>query len=202
MITKPRLAHTLLNGIGLAACTALPAGSTAQTAPPTMDARTLGSAISEALRSPFHASTAVKGLPVAGPGGISVPRAEERQSPDSARGPSFHRVFWPTLAATALTELLFLGSLINAVYCQGSRCGTTALAATSAAMVLGPPAAASLGGGSFAGGLLGSAAGLALGWGLFQSGTEMGLDDFIGAWAIPVAHALLTTFGSIAGSDL
>lgn len=61
-------------------------------------------------------------------------------------------------------------------------------------MVLGPPAAASLGGGSFAKGLFGSAAGLALGWGLFQSGTDMGLDDSIAFWAMPAAHVLLTTF--------
>lgn len=195
MITKPRPAHTLLNGIGLAACTALPAGSAAQTAPPTMDARTLDSAISEALRSPFHASTAVKGLPVAGPGRISVLGAEERQSPDSARGPSFHSVFWPTLAATALTELLFFASLYNAVYCRGDGCGNTALAVTSLAMVLGPPAAASLGGGSFAKGLLGSAAGVALGWGLFKGGA--GLDDSIAFWTIPAAHVLLTTLFSI-----
>lgn len=187
MITKPRPAHTLLNGIGLAACTALPAGSAAQTAPPTMDAGTLGPAISEALRSPFHASTAVKGLPVAGPGRISVLGAEERRSPDSARGPSFHRVFLPTLAATALTDLLLLSS----VMALGHGDGVGWVPLSVALAVFGPAVAASLGGGSFDTGVLGSAAGVAMGVLLVRKGTD------IAFWSAPVAHALLTTSVSI-----
>jgi len=196
MITRPRPAHTLLNGIALAACTALPAGAAAQTEPLTMDTRTLGSAMAEARLSPFHAPTAAEGFTIVEPGGISVPGAEEQQSPDFARGPSFHRVFWPTLAATALTELLFVASLMNEVDCHGGGCGgTTALAAT--ALVLGPPGAASLGGGSFAKGVLGSLAGMAAGWVLFQSGMGLGLVASTAAWPIPAAAVLLPTSFSV-----
>lgn len=202
MITKPRPAHTLLNGFALAACMALPAGAASQTAPPAAETGTLGAAMAEVRQSPFHTSTPVERFTIAEPVGISVPRAGDRPTPDLARGPSVHRVFWPTLGATVLSQAAFL---LSVIHCDpdsgGGGCGKGeelgSLLLGSTALVLGPPTAASLGGGSFAKGLLGSAAGLAAGWVLFRSGMALGLDDSTAAWAIPTAHVILTTSFSV-----
>ncbi len=202
MITKPRPAHTLPNAIALAACLGLPATAASQTAPPATETVSLSTAMAEARLSAFHTSTPVERLTIAEPGGIRVPRAGDQPTPDLAIGPSVHRVFWPTLGATFLSQAVFLLSVIN---CDpdsaGGGCGKGealgSLLLGSTALVLGPPAAASLGGGSFTKGLLGSAAGLAAGWILFHSGRQMGLDDSTAAWAIPAAHSLLTTSFSI-----
>ncbi len=202
MITKPRPAHTLLSGIALAACMGLPAGAVSQTAPPATETVSLSAAMAEARLTAFHASTPVERFTSVQPGGIPVPRAGDQPTADLAVGPSVHRVFWPTLGATFLSQAAFL---LSVLHCDpdsaGGGCGKGealgSLLLGSTALVLGPPTAASLGGGSFTKGLLGSAAGLAAGWVLFHSGRQMGLDDSTAAWAIPAAHALLTTSFSI-----
>ena len=198
MITKPQRTQTLLPSLLLAACVALPAGAAAQTAPPTTEANALGTAMAQALQSPFHATAGVERLTIVGPVPVPVRRAGDQQAPASAGGPSFHRVFWPTLAATYLSDVAFLYALIHCDAdsggggcSEGERLGTLLLGST--VLVLGPPTAAMLGGGSFKKGVLGSAAGLAAGAALFGMGMAVGLDDSIAGWAIPAAHVLLTT---------
>ena len=201
MFTKPRPAHTLLNGIALAACMGLPAAAASQTAPPASETVSLSAAMAEARLSAFHTSTPVERFTSVAPGGIPVRRVGDQPTADLAVGPSVQRVFWPTLGATFLSQAAFLLSFLHCDPDSGGGCGKGeelgSLLLGSTALVLGPPTAASLGGGSFTKGLLGSAAGLAAGWVLFHSGRQMGLDDSTAVWALPAAHALLTTSFSI-----
>lgn len=185
MITRSHPAHTLVPGFLLAACVALPAGANAQTAPPITGTGSLSAAMAEAHRSPFHNATGVERLVMVQLAGVPVPRAGDRPAPDSARGPGFHRVFWPTLGGVFLGEFAFLAGVM-------SYDGNFLLMGT-AALILGPPTASRIAGGSFAKGVLGSAAGLGVGWALFRLGMAVGLDDSVAYWGIPTAHALLTT---------
>ena len=102
-------------------------------------------------------------------------------------GPSFRRVFWPTLGAVFLSEFAFLYAVLeDESDLAGDVFGT-------AILVVGPPAVARVMGARFAPGMLGSAAGLGLGYGLFRMGIALGLDDSTAYWSIPITHALLTT---------
>ena len=186
-------AHTFLPGFILAACVALPAGASAQTAPPGTAAGSISAAITEARRTPFHNATGADGLVMVGLAGVPVPQAGDRQ----ATKPSFHRVFWPTAAGVLLSEFAFL---YGALHCDpdsvpgGTASGCAAgLLMGTAALVLGPPTASRIAGGSFRRGLLGSAAGLGAGFTLFLLGMACGLDDSHAFWGIPAAHAFLTT---------
>ena len=193
MTREPRAAHTFLPGFILAACVALPAGASAQTAPPATAAGSLGAAMAEARRTPFHNATGADGLTMVQLAGVPVPHAGDRQATE----PSFHRVFWPTAAGVLLSEFAFL---YGALHCDpdsvpgrtASGCAAGLLMGT-AALVLGPPTASGIAGGSFRKGLLGSAAGLGVGFALFGLGMALGLDDSDAFWGIPAAHAILTT---------
>lgn len=200
MITKPKPAHALVPGFLLAACVGLPGLSAAQSATPAKGPDTLGAAMAEARRSPFHATNGSEGLAIVNPAGAPTTHAGDRPVPDSARGPSFHRVFWPTLGAVFLSEVAFAGLIL---YCDpdggGSGDGCTEaqwkrrLVVGGAITVLLPSAAARVTGGSFAKGVLGSALGAGLGVAAFHLGLEIGLDDSIAYWALPTSHAIVTT---------
>ena len=199
MITKSQPAHTLLPGFMLAACVALPGGAAAQTPPPTTGTGALSTAMAEARRSPFYASGGGDALTILGPVGVLAPHVGYQSAPDSANRPSFHRVFWPTLGAVFLSEIAFIYTIL---YCDpdsggGGRGCTDAewgshLLLGFSTLVLGPPAAARIAGGSFTRGVLGSLAGTALGYGFFRLGMGFGLDDSVAYWAIPTTHAFLT----------
>ena len=105
MTTKPRLAHTLLPGFVLA-CVALPGGTAAQSVTPAKGPGTLGAAMAEARRSPFHAKRLAEAVTIPVPVAVSAPHTGDRSAPDSAARASFHWVFWPTLAATAYWALM------------------------------------------------------------------------------------------------
>ena len=91
MSTKPKPAHALLPGFLVAACAALPGGSAAQSTTPAKGTGTLSTAMAEARRSPFHATTGTGELAIVQPSGIPISRAGDRQVRDAARGPSFNR---------------------------------------------------------------------------------------------------------------
>ncbi len=191
MITKPRIARTLVPSLMLAASVAFPVGAGAQAAPPPMKPAPLSAAMAEARRSPFYTTSNVEGLTIVELALLPGPHVGDRPDPDSAQAPSFHRVFWPTLGAVALSEAAFFYGFLN---CFGSTSDCTGgLLFGTATMVAGPPAVASIMGARFSRGLLGSAAGVGLGLGLFYLGEASGLDDSTAFWAIPITHALLTT---------
>ncbi|MDE0359362.1 MAG: hypothetical protein OXN92_16695 [Gammaproteobacteria bacterium] len=185
MVKKPRIAHTLVPSLLLAASAAFPVGASAQTAPPFKSA--LSAAMAEVRRSPFYSTSRVEGLSIVGMASVAVPHAGYRLDPDSTEGPSLHRVFWPTLGAVFLSEFVFLYNVFDDESdVSGDVFGT-------AVLVVGPPAVARIMGARFTSGLLGSAAGLGLGYGLFRLGLASGLDDSVAYWSIPLTHALLTT---------
>ncbi len=195
--------QALVPSLVLAASMALPVGASPQTAPPlAAKSASLRAAMAEAHRIPFDTMSSVEGLTIFGPAGVSVSRVGDRPDPDSARGPSFHRVFWPTLGGTLLSEFAFLYILIQCDLDSGNPDGCTdaqwarQLLFATATLVAGPPTVARIAGASFTKGLLGSAAGLGLGWGLFRLGLAAGLDDSYAFWAIPTTHAFLTTLVS------
>lgn len=194
MIAKPKPAHALLPGFLLAACAALPGGAAAQSATPAkgMSAKgtgTLSAAMAEVLRSPFHATNGAAGLAIVQRPGVPFHTAETGQVRDSARGPSFHRVFWPTLGAAYLSLGAGLLLLLGA-----NEEDSTALRVMSVAVpVLVPATAARIAGGSFGKGVLGSALGAGLGVATFFLGLAIGLDDSVAWWAMPPTHAFVTT---------
>ena len=197
MITKPKPAHALLPGFVLAACAALPGGSAAQSATPAKGPGTLGAAMAEALRTPFHATNGAGGLAIFQPSGVPVPHAGDRQVRDSARGPSFHRVFWPTLVAAPLSH--WAGIFLSYVGCYGNtsdaQCRAGILAGGAIAVLL-PATVSRIAGGSFAKGTLGSAVGGGLGFGLWYllEGSVDLEDDSVAYWlAVSITHAFFTT---------
>lgn len=186
MATKPRIAHTLVASLLLAASAAFPVGASAQGAP--TKSAPLSAAMAEVRRSPFYTTSSVEGLSIIGMGSVAVPHVRRSAGPDSATGPSFHRVFWPTLGAVFLSEFAFAYAVLD------DQSDLTGEVFGAAILVGGPPAVARVMGARFTPGLLGSAAGLALGYGLFRLGRgAFGLDDSSAYWAIPLTHALLTT---------
>ena len=193
MTREPHNAHTFLPRFLLAACVALPAGASAQTAPPTAAAGSLSAAMAEARRTPFHNATGADGLVMVRLAGVPVPQAGDRQVPDSATGPSFRRVFWPTAAGVLLTELAFFYIIHRDCDTTSGGC-TAGLLMGTLAVIVGPPTAATIAGGSFSKGVLGSLAGLGLGWALFGLGLSLGLDNSAAYWGgILPPHAILTT---------
>ena len=157
MTRQSRAAHTFLPGFMLAACMALPAGASAQTAPPTTGTGALSAAMAEARRTPFHDGTGAEGIWTVQP--VSpFAIGGDQLAPDSAGGPSFHWIFWPTAIVTFLSDLAFL---FGALSCYDPDC-TLGFVMGTGAMILGPPIAARIAGGSFGKGLLGSLAGIGL----------------------------------------
>lgn len=183
MATKPRIAHTLAPSLMLAAFAVFPVGASAQAVPPFKFAP-LSAAMAEARLSPFHATSSVGRLSIIGMDLVAAPHVGDRSDPDSTEGPSFHRVFWPTLGGVLLSEFAFLTAVFDDEPDLSSQVFGTAV------MVVGPPAVARIMGARFIPGLLGSAAGLGIGFGLIGLGLE--LDDAF-VVAVPITHALLTT---------
>ena len=197
MITKPRIAHTLVPSLMLAASVAFPVGAGAQTAPPSTKSAPLSAAMAEARRSPFYTTSNVEGLTIVELALFPGPHVGDRPDPDSAQAPSFHRVFWPTLGAVFLSDVALNYGILHCSSDSGAGtsdvgCAGGLLLGTTT-LVVGPPAVASIMGARFTQGLLGSAAGVGLGYGLFRLGIAVGLDDSSAYWAIPTTHAFLTT---------
>ena len=186
MITDTTSRTHLAAGFILAASMALPAGAAAQTAPPGTAAGSLSAAMAEARRTPFHNATGAEGFMMVRAGSPFAVGGDQL-APDSAGGPSFHRVFWPTAIVTFLSDLAFFFGALNCAYGGGS-CALGFVMGTGA-MILGPPIAARIAGGSFGKGLLGSLAGIGL-----TAAVHFGLSLPDGAlWFIPPVHALVTT---------
>lgn len=164
---------------------------------PTKGTGLVRAAMAEARRSPFYNATG-EGLVMGQLAGVPVPYAGDRPAPDSARGPSFRRIFLPTIGGVLLSELAFV---LGVRHCDSDSGGgataagcLTSLLMGTAALILGPPTVARIAGGSFGKGVLGSVAGIGLGWALFRLGTGFGLvDDSVAYWVFPAAQALLTT---------
>ena len=191
MVTKPRIGHALALILMLAASSAFPVGTRAQAAPTSTKSAPLSAAMAEVRRSPFFATSSVEGLSVVEMTGVPGHDVGDRLDPDSTKGPSFRRVFWPTLGGAVLSEITFVGLLMgDAPNLFGGVLGIGVL-------VGGPAAVARIMGARFTAGLLGSALGAGLGYGLFRLGIAVGLDDSSAYWAIPTTHALLTTVISI-----
>ena len=192
MTTKPRLAHTLLPGFMLA-CVALPGGTAAQSATPIKGPGTLGAAMAEALRGPFHATTDAGGLDIVQRPRIPFHTPETGPVQDSARGPSFHRVFWPTLVAAPLSHLaLWFLIYAGCYHALDASCWAGSLAGGATAILV-PATVSRIAGGSFAKGALGSAVGGGLGVGLYLLLSKAFLlDDETAYWALPVTQALFT----------
>ena len=187
MVAKPRIGHALAPILMLAASSAFPVGTRAQATPTSTKSAALSAAMAEVRRSPFYAASNVEGLSIGTLAGVTVRDVEDRLDPDSTKGPSFRRVFWPTLGGAVLSEIAFVGALMDdAPNLSGGVLGIGIL-------VGGPAAIARIMGARFTAGLLGSALGAGLGYGLFRLGIAVGLDDSSAYWAIPTTHALLTT---------
>ena len=188
MTTNPRLAHTLLPGFMLA-CVALPGGTAAQSATSTKGPGTLGAAMAEALRSPFHATGLAEAFEIHVPVAVSAPHTGDRPAPDSTARPSFHGVFWPTLAMTYLAHYSgFVLSLCVAYGCIGT---ISDWAITLMPPVFVPATVARIAGGAFAKSLLGSAVGTGLG--VTVQWLMGGKIDSVAYWAVvPPVHAFLT----------
>lgn len=191
MAAKPRIPNTVLPSLSLimmvVASVAFPVGATAQAAPTSTKSAPLSAAMAEARRSPFYATSSVEGISIIETVAVPILHVGHRPDPDSAKGPSFRRVFWPTLGGAVLSEITFVGLLMDdAPNLSGAVLGTGIL-------VGGPAAVARIMGARFAADLLGSALGAGLGYGLFRLGIAVGLDDASAYWAIPTTHALLTT---------
>ena len=189
MITDTTSRTHLAAGFMLAASMALPAGAAAQTAPPTTAAGSLSAAMAEARRTPFHNGTGAQGLMMdraVSPFAIGG----DQLAPDSAGGPSFHWVFWPTAVVALLSDFAFFLGVVNCEDAaeRGVDC-TLGFVMGTGAMILGPPIAARIAGGSFGKGLLGSLAGIGL-----VAAVYFGLSPPDGAvWLYPPVHALVTT---------
>ena len=194
MITIPKPAHTLLPGFLLAACAALSDGAAAQSATPSKGSGTLGASMAEALRSPFHATTGAGSLAIFQPSGVPFHTPETGPVQDSARGPSFHRVFWPTLVAAPLSHLALWFLAYAGCYGGGDAGCMAGLLAGGAIAVLVPATVSRIAGGSFAKGMLGSAVGLGLGGGLaWLAIASFGVGDEVAYWAMPITQAFVTT---------
>ena len=189
MITDTTSRTHLVAGFMLAACVALPAGASAQTVPPTTGTGALSAAMAEARRTPFHDATGAPGLMMVR-AGSPFAIGGDQLAPDSAGGPSFHRVFWPTAVVTFLSDFAFFLGVVNCEDAaeRGVDC-TLGFVMGTGAMILGPPIAARIAGGSFGKGLLGSLAGIGL-----VAAVYFGLSPPDGAvWLYPPVHALVTT---------
>jgi len=162
--------------------------ASAQVEPPSMKSAPLSAAMAEVRRSPFWST------PKQGQALFAVSESRLGLTPPPIR-PSFHRVFWPTLGAVFLSEFAFLAVTIGS--CDNSPCSTGDLVFYNVmawtALVAGPPAVARLMGAEFAPGLLGSAAGIGVGYALFRLGVAFGWDDSTAYWFLPITHSLLTT---------
>jgi len=150
----------------------------------------LGAAVSEALRSPFHASPntderVVEALAGSGP---ATPEVLNRPT-DSL--PSFGRVFLPVVAATYLTDLLTFAALFP-IFLDDRDIDRT----KEIALILTVPAVVpALVAGRNTGQYLPALAGSAFGTLLALAGLTSGSAPL--ALALPAMHAALTTYGAL-----
>ncbi len=171
----------------------------------TLDARrapSLGDAMADAHRSPFHAAARAPGLATGGgEAGVTVVRIPFSSGlvPDST-GESlpFDNVFVPTLAAAFLFDM---GAALLVGVCAWTYCFedvellTTVLVLGASAAVLGPAAVARhFGEGTWEKSILGSTVGVGLG----SAAIALEMDGLVGVLTIPTIHALVTTiFGRL-----
>jgi len=188
---SPHPASTVPPALALAASLALAYGAAAQTETPPVDTDALGVAMAQARQSPFHFPGASGDRGVLGAPLPRVPHAGDPQVPGPAQGPSFHRVFWPTLGSAlgswALAVVLSSNNSCVLLDVRDGRCpgeSRTEPVMIAGSLALIPPAVASLAGASFYKALLGSLAGLAGGAGVGALGLEP---------LTPAVHAALTT---------
>lgn len=184
MIPKHPIAGILAPVLTVAAIVVPPAEAGAQTSPPIQHTSVLGRDIAEALRSPFHAS---------GSGGALTPlnsfespfrNFADQEAPDSVAGLQGHH-FLPVLAVTVASDfLMWRGVLCAGTSDQCDGRGAVMPLAGIAASILAPAGTAALAGGSFTGGVWGSAAGLG-------AGVLAAL--IVRTWFVfPIPHALMT----------
>lgn len=183
MTRCPQAPRIVLRAIAVSSV-AFPVGAASQTGAEPFG-HALRTAVSEALESPFHASSgtgARVALAMAGPGPAPAPLVFYRSS-DSL--PSFGQVFLPTLAVTYLTDLLAYAVRFG----PGEAGKGQALILTVPAVVPGLVA-----------GRIGGRYGLALAGSAF--GTAVALlsvhsDSLQVLAAAPAVHATLTTLGAL-----
>ncbi len=120
---------------------------------------------------------------------VRVTAFELHYRPGKEGGPGFNRIFWPTLGAALLSEVAFIGLGMSATE-------DAEIVAASVVLTVPPAVMAKVIGGSFVGGLLGSAAGIGVGYGLYRVGIAAGIDDSSAFWSIPITHASLTSLVS------
>lgn len=160
----------------------------------------LGDAMAEAYRSPFHAAASAPGI-VAGGDEVGVTEVRSPFSggltPYATDGSTpFSNVFFPTLATAFLFDI---GGFFLVVGCALAFCNTEGQAFTmlllgASAAVLGPAAVArSLGKETWTDSILGSTIGLGLGIAI-----GLGTDYEVAVLTVPITHALVTTvFGRL-----
>ena len=161
----------------------------------------LGDAMAEAYRSPFHAVARAPGLATGG-GELDVIGVRSWFSSglasDSTDGSTpFHDVFVPTLAAAFVVDLgaVFLLYVCVFAVCETEGEGYTVLLLGASAAVLGPAAVArNFGKGTWKNSILGSTIGIGVG----LAPIALGMDYSAVVWTFPTIHALLTTvFGRL-----
>ena len=176
--------------LGVAGGGSLPGGAGAQTAAPRYEPGTLGAAVSEARRSPFHGRSALDGLATPAPS-RSRPAHPPLHAVAAPGDVTFPRVFWPSLVAAVLSDFVFMHSLtclFGDGYCEvpdDLQYGYFGLGVALAGT--GPPLGARLGGGSFSKALIGSVLGFGAGLGL-----NLLVDHVTAVLAVPVIHAAAT----------
>ena len=170
---------------------------------PQQKVRSLGAAIAEAERSPFHARNGVSGSVAPGSeptahflwtGAESLVADQETGEGIFIHAPSTGKVFLATAAgALAANGAGLWLALSGALATDASASAYAAIAGGAAIAVLGPPVGATLVGGHFGGALAGSAVGTALGL------ITMKLIDWDASFALSLSlysllHAGATTF--------
>ncbi len=163
----------------------------------------LGDAMAEAYRSPFHAAARAPGLATGGDElgvtKVRIPFSGGLVADSTDESTPFSNVFVPTLAAAFLVDI---GAFYLVLFCVWGVCETegeayTVLLLGASAAVLGPAAVArSSGKGTWEKSILGSTIGLGLG---IVVGIFVGSDDALsGFLSASIIHAVLTTvFGRL-----
>lgn len=163
----------------------------------------LGDAMAEAYRSPFHAAARAPGRATGGgePGvaGVRIPFSGGLV-PDSTDGATpFADVFIPTLAAAFVVDVgaFFLFAACVVAVCETAVEAYTVLLLGASVAVLGPALVArSFGKGTWGKSILGSTIGLGLGSVAATGGGQA--DALLGFSAATITHALVTTvFGRL-----
>ena len=187
MITKPRIARTLVPSLMLAASVAFPVGAGAQAAPPPTKPSPLSAAIDEVRRSPFHASQG-PGLPTLAPDELP-PKPLSHLPPQNTdfreRAVSGGNIFFFSLPVAAVLDVLVLAKVDDHGFSINSLIALGAIAA--------PTLVAKLTGARTGYALAGSALGFGSG-ALFAK-----VFDKFGIFVAPALHAGATAVLSVLG---